>query len=37
MIKDMMENLNFIFIDESNFCLSNTHFKTWVKPNDNLH
>ena len=37
MIKAMMENLNFIFIDESNFCLSNTHFKTWVKPNDNLH
>ena len=37
MIKAMRENINFIFIDESNFRLSNTHFKTWVKPNDNLH
>ena len=36
-IKSMIENLNFIFIDESNFCLSNNHYRTWVKHNDNLH
>lgn len=34
-IRAMKLNLNFIFIDESNFYLQNSHFKTWRKTEDN--
>ena len=36
-IRAMMQNFNFIFIDESNFLLCNNHYKTWVRQNENLH
>ena len=35
-IKAMIQNYNFIFIDESNFLLINNHFKTWLKENENI-
>lgn len=36
-IRAMLNNFNFIFIDESNFLLVNNHFRTWVKEKENLH
>lgn len=36
-IKAMMLNYNFIFIDESNFLLINNHYKTWTKEDENIH
>lgn len=36
-IKGMMNNYNFIFIDESNFLLVNNHFRTWINEKESLH
>jgi transposase len=36
-IRAMLMNLNFIFIDESKFSLINNNYKTWTNKNDNLH
>jgi len=36
-IRAMKLNLNFIYIDETNFCLENTHYKTWRTKDDNIN
>ena len=36
-IKAMMDNYNFIFIDESNFLLVNNHYRTWINEKESLH
>ena len=36
-VRAMKLNMNFIFIDESNFSLTNNHFKTWRKFDDNVN
>ena len=36
-ILSMQKNFNFIFIDETNFCLKNNNFKTWIKYDENLN
>lgn len=36
-IKAMMVNYNFIFIDESNFLLVNNHFRTWINEKESFH
>ena len=36
-LRAMQFNLDFIFIDETNFNLINNNFKTWIKKNDNVH
>ena len=36
-IKAMLNNYNFVFIDESNFLLINNHYKTWIKDNENIN
>jgi transposase len=36
-IRAMKLNMNFVFIDESNFSLINNHYKTWIKDDETLH
>lgn len=36
-IRAMKLNMNFVFIDESNFSLVNNHYKTWINNDENFH
>ena len=36
-IRAMKLNLNFVFIDESKFSLTNNHYKTWTREGESLH
>lgn len=36
-IRAMELNFNFIYIDETNFCLENNHYKTWRTKDDNIN
>lgn len=36
-IRAMKLNMNFVFIDESNFSLVNNHYKTWKNNDETLH